>query len=285
MERLAFEANRTAKSPGADAVHDLRVAIRRLQQGLVTFKELFPRKPAKRIRKQLKAVLAAAGKLRDCDIALEILTRTAQPGAAALERHVHGARRTAERSLRLVLKHLSLRKRISKWCRQLSMDTSQPGPGPQPLRALAEETLPRLAQRFFRTGDAAASHANGETLHAFRILAKKFRYTLELFLSIYGAGAEECLEQIRSIQAILGRTNDYRTVWQMAVAAGSSEKLQAALKRSEQRKIRQFRRAWTRQFSSPDTARWLRVLRSPVTIRKAPARSGSPSPLTAAAAV
>src|SRR5215831_17277706 len=65
IERLAFQANRVAKSPGPDAVHDLRVAVRRLDQAITTYNVHLPRKPAKRIRKQLKTVLSAAGAVRD----------------------------------------------------------------------------------------------------------------------------------------------------------------------------------------------------------------------------
>jgi CHAD domain-containing protein len=89
----ASQANRTAKSPSPHAVHDLRVAIRRLSQGLATFKPQLPRKAAKKIHRQLKALLSAAARLRDCDIGVKILSRTLQPGVAELQRHIRTRRK------------------------------------------------------------------------------------------------------------------------------------------------------------------------------------------------
>lgn len=262
IERLAFQGNRTSKSPKPDAVHDLRVAIRRAEQGLVTFKHYLPRKVAKRIRKQLKTVLSSAGTLRDLDIAIEILAKNGQPDAAELRRAIRVRRKSAERSLLTRLKRLSLRTRVSRWCEDLRLDT-QPANFEADLCTLATGTLPRLAQRFFEAGDAASSQDSGDKLHEFRIRAKKFRYTLELFLPLYGPKAEEWMREIKSVQTILGSMNDYRSVFTLAAEFGSGRKLKASLKRSERRKIRQFRKVWTEHFSHPAAQEWMRLLRAP----------------------
>lgn len=262
IERLAFEANRTAKSPSPDAVHDLRVAARRLEQGLTTFKLQLPRKAAKKIRKQLKAVLSAAGKLRDCEVAAKILSKMMQPGVAALQRHIRARRKDTEKNLLLILRRLSLRRRVSKWCDDLKLDTPLARLPAPFLRTMTRSTLPRLAQRFFEAGETAASQHSGGELHAFRILAKKFRYTLELFLPVYGSAAEGWLREIKSVQATLGAMNDYRTVQAMAAEIGSGKKLRAALKRSERRRVRQFREIWTARFTWLVAAQWIRSLRA-----------------------
>jgi len=157
----------------------------------VTFKAYFPRKVAKRIRTQLKTVLSAAGTVRDCDIAAKILLESDQQGATSLHRHVRAQRKNAEKSPLNILKTVSFRKRVSKWCDELKLDTPNTDFNPDEVRALASRNLPRLAQRFFEAGGEAAAHNSGEKLHAFRILAKKFRYTLELFLSFYRGTGEE----------------------------------------------------------------------------------------------
>ena len=262
IERLAFQGNRTSKSARPDAVHDLRVAIRRTDQALVTFKHYLPRKVAKRIRKQLKTVLSSAGTLRDLDIAIEILSKSGQPGAAEIRRAIRVRRKTGEKSLLTRLKRLSLRTRVSRWCEDLRLDTRRASFEPD-LRTLATSTLPRLAQRFFEAGDAASSQYSGEKLHEFRIRAKKFRYTLELFLPLYGPKAEEWTREIKSVQTILGSMNDYRSVFALAAELGGGRKLKASLKRSERRKIRQFRRVWTERFSHAAAQEWIRLLRAP----------------------
>jgi CHAD domain-containing protein len=262
IERLAFQANRTAKAPRPEAVHDLRVATRRCEQALVAFKAEVSRKAQKRIRKQLKSVLSCAGLLRDHDIAGKILAKTKQPGATALQRRILLQRKEAEKSLLVSLRRLSLRTRVSRWCEDLKLNEPPADFGLETLRERARGVLPRLAQRFFQAGETASAHSSGEKLHEFRILAKKFRYSLELFAPVYGSAVEEWTREIKSVQAILGSMNDYRTVLSMATEAGCGKKVKASLKRSERRKIRQFHEAWDERFSgAAASAAWLRALR------------------------
>jgi CHAD domain-containing protein len=259
IERLAFQANRTAKTSNPDAVHDLRVAIRRTEQALVTFKALLPRKAVKRTRKQLKSVLAAAGAVRDCDIGIKTLLKIDQPEAAELRRHIRVRRKQAEQSLLAGLKHLSLRTRLSRWFADLQLHACQ-AELPAETRPIGPRALARLAQRFFEAGESAASNHSGEKLHEFRIQAKKFRYTLELFVPVYGSALEERIGEIKSVQSILGRMNDYRSVLAMAADFGVGKKLKASLKRSERRKVREFREIWTERFSHATAAEWKRFL-------------------------
>jgi len=260
IETFAFQANRVAKSPSADSVHDLRVAIRRLDQAITTYKVHLPRKQVKRIRKQLRGVLSAAGAVRDYDIAAGILAKTRQPGAAGLIRYVRQLRRDGERPLLLELKNLSLRSRISKWCDGLSLNAPPIDFNLRTVETLAISNVPRLARRFFNTGERAAGHSSAKELHDLRIRAKRFRYTLELFLPIYGTIAQSLVQEVKLIQSMLGTINDYRTVLSIATDVGCGKKLRAALKRSEDRKILAFREAWEDRFSSTMAVRWTRSL-------------------------
>lgn len=275
IERLAFQANHAAKSRGPEAVHDLRVAIRRLDQALRVFGDDLPRKIVKKIRKQLKAVLGAAGTLRNWDIAAKILAKSRQSSAAALLATVHGSRKEAERTLLALLRSLSLRTRVSKWRDDLELDALRAETSPQALPDLAAATLPRLAERFFELGQAAARQGSGEELHDFRIFAKKFRYTLELFVPVYGAAAEAWLREIKSVQSVLGDMNDYRTVLAMAQDANRGQKLQAALKRGERRKAARFRSMWHERFPRSLEEHWTAAFAAPPSFRSARKPMGS----------
>lgn len=69
--------------------------------------------------------------------------------------------------------------------------------------------LKALVAEFFALGrEAASGHATPEALHAFRLAAKRFRYTLELFQPLYGTGLKAKLEAVRQIQSILGDRQD-----------------------------------------------------------------------------
>ena len=73
----------------------------------------------------------------------------------------------------------------------------------------ARHTLPRLASEFFALGRTAAAHgATTAQLHAFRLAAKRFRYTLELFAPLYGPRYIDHVEEVRRIQSLLGDRQD-----------------------------------------------------------------------------
>ena len=65
LRRLAVQVNEAVKSCDEAAVHDLRVAIRRLSRCLQVFAQFYPDGSAKKIRRQLKQLMERAGALRD----------------------------------------------------------------------------------------------------------------------------------------------------------------------------------------------------------------------------
>ena len=83
----------TADGAEAEAVHKLRVSIRRLQQALRLFEQYFPKKGAKRIRKQMRSIMEAAGELRNRDIAIDLVRGTRPAVVAALQEQRVYARR------------------------------------------------------------------------------------------------------------------------------------------------------------------------------------------------
>jgi CHAD domain-containing protein len=71
LRRLAFQVSRAAESgQDAEAVHDLRVSIRRLSRCLRVFSAFYPGRSWKRIRRELAGMMQLAGAVRDRDIAL-----------------------------------------------------------------------------------------------------------------------------------------------------------------------------------------------------------------------
>src|SRR5215471_7719822 len=83
-DRVVFQSTRTIKSRDEETIHDLRVAIRRLIQGLAAFRPDFTSKKPRKIRKSLKHVLSLAGAVRDCDVALECIAKIQSPHAAEI---------------------------------------------------------------------------------------------------------------------------------------------------------------------------------------------------------
>lgn len=75
----------------------------------------------------------------------------------------------------------------------------------------AASLLPAFTREFYRAGREAFAKGDYESLHEFRIAAKKFRYALELFQPLYGPKFGEKLTQLKKLQDYLGRLNDLAT--------------------------------------------------------------------------
>ncbi len=72
LDRAMYQISRNRKAKDADAVHDLRVSIRRLGACLTVFRQFFPKKASKRVRNRLKEAMILAGEVRDRDIAIDL---------------------------------------------------------------------------------------------------------------------------------------------------------------------------------------------------------------------
>jgi CHAD domain-containing protein len=115
LRRVAFQANRTARVRDEEAVHDLRVSIRRLTQCLRVFKPFFPQAQAKSLRRKLGDVMDLASEVRNRDIALELLRAARVPAESEVARKLSQERKEAERTLVAALRRWSRRDSEKKW--------------------------------------------------------------------------------------------------------------------------------------------------------------------------
>ncbi len=74
LGKLAFRVRHAARRPDEDAIHDLRVSIRRLSQSLREFRQFFPHHETKKILKQLSKTMDLAAEMRNRDIAIELIS-------------------------------------------------------------------------------------------------------------------------------------------------------------------------------------------------------------------
>lgn len=121
LRRLAFQAGRTAKMADVDAVHDLRVSIRRLTQCLRLFSQFFPRERTKKIRQRLEAVMDLASEVRNRDTALQLLAGAPRLPDSTLAQVLSDARIAAERSLVTALQRWNRRSFHKRWRSRLGL--------------------------------------------------------------------------------------------------------------------------------------------------------------------
>lgn len=256
LNRLIFQINATLARRDPEAVHDLRVAIRRFSQGLAVCKPYFAARKPKKIRRYLKDTLALAGAVRDCDIALQLLAKIQATGVPELQQKVQERRKTAAAALTERLRHWKARGLSAKWRSALDAAALPDEAGRRPIAETARRILPRDAKRFLQYGaQAARSRASAVELHQFRIAAKKFRYSLELFAELYGPNAAAWLAQLKKTQQVLGAINDCRAVRTLVSSLGSYRNVEAALKKRQARRMSDFRRYWNAEISETWTAR------------------------------
>ena len=280
LGRLAFQINQTVKSRDAEAVHDLRVAVRRFSQVLRVFKPCFRGKEARRIRRELKQMMDLAGEVRNCDIALKLMAKSRRR-ITGLPPKVQGLRREGERALIAFLRHWVDRKSSLKWRGVVKSTATTNGEAfaRATIASTAQRMLPRMAQQFFERGnEAAKTKASARELHQFRISSKKFRYTLELFTSLYGSQLNSSLEKIRRGQRLLGDINDCETVGDMLSNYKAADEFTSWLKKRQRRKIEQFQRYWTETIAADGEVRkWNALLSRPqeslTETKKPPARA------------
>jgi CHAD domain-containing protein len=120
LRRLAYQLNRV-RNGDADSIHDLRVAIRRLNRCLRVFAPFFPGDSWKKIRRQLAGLMEAAGRVRDRDIALQLLAEAGVPAHAAVAARLAGERRKVSRELLLEIRRWKGRSFSKKWRSRLEL--------------------------------------------------------------------------------------------------------------------------------------------------------------------
>lgn len=266
--RVDEEAGRVIADPSVDPVHDLRVAIRRLSQGLRVFGHLLPGREPRRMRRALKPVLDAAARARDMDVMEELLEREGLTKDHPLFGKMLQDRRRGALALTGQIYLLRADDVPLRWVSVLAALPSLD----EEASIAARQVLPAAAADFFEAGRKTSQKSDSpERLHALRLSAKRLRYTMELFTPFYGPVLRRRLDQVREVQNLLGKRQD------CAVAADYIQPLapldsvvEEVLGRVTARGLRiehDFRRYWHESFDAPGEAEaWRRYLsrRAPV---------------------
>ena len=115
LRRLANQVNRASQPGDPEAIHDLRVAIRRFSRSLRVFSQFLPGGKSRRVRRQLRDVMDLAAAVRDRDIALELLQEARVPARSLLAASLRRERQAAEQKLIAAARRLGQRDFSRKW--------------------------------------------------------------------------------------------------------------------------------------------------------------------------
>jgi CHAD domain-containing protein len=224
LRGLILERKRLDDPDDTEALHDFRVALRRLRSVVRAYGSVFDDSVSPKIRRRLSRMADAAGVSRDAEVRLQWIKerRDTIEGAdrisiAWVEQHLRRERRAGDQDLRRELKrHYAgvtgqLQRGLMRY--RVSLDTGERRAVPA-TRELLSQTLLDMTSMLRERLDAPKRVGAVRALHLARIAAKRLRYALEPLAEgrfvpprvVRSAGAS--VVQLASLQDELGRIHD-----------------------------------------------------------------------------
>lgn len=214
---LVFLANEAGTRLGDDieALHDMRVASRRLRAAMSAFAPYLPRH-MRTLRDQLGWVASALGSVRDLDVQLGNLPEWREGFAGAqlaavdsVEAVLRTRRDAARKQMLSVLDSRRYELFVARFAAALRRGPSrQPLAGHESILSIAPDLVERRYKRLERDGSRIHASSPPEDYHALRIESKKLRYALEFVGPIYGKAAISFSKRVTDLQDVLGLHQD-----------------------------------------------------------------------------
>lgn len=211
MQRVIAEREKARESFDADAVHDLRVALRRCRSIAEAFQSVNGDPSWGKMRRAGKAVFSALGELRDAQVQLEWIEHLqSNCPAVALRLRDHCQQREAE--LKVTAAEVVNKfdpERWQQWAQKLDALVTRTGNPTEVFQVLALERY--LAARQLHA--TALRNRSRVAMHQLRIGLKRLRYIVENFLTEQDRSWGK---DLRQIQDLLGEVHDLDVLWSTA---------------------------------------------------------------------
>jgi CHAD domain-containing protein len=198
-----------------DAVHQMRVAARRLRSGLKTFAPLVDAEWANSLREELAWAAGELGHARDTEVLLELLDAHADELGEreavliravmdpVLRSRLAGAREHGLAAMRSP-RHLALLQALTDAAANPRLTPLADEPCSEVLPALVDKSWRRLR----RSVKGLELEGPAETWHQARIAAKRARYAAGAVIPVFGDPAESLEEALSLVTEVLGEHQD-----------------------------------------------------------------------------
>ena len=241
---------RASADPTSDeAIHDLRVAIRRVLAWIAVRDALLGPDPRLReARSSLKALMTPLGKLRDAHVKRDWIRKIVPEGDEPSYLYaVHVASDALRWEARV---RDRLRERSTSRLRVPSVKKRGKPAIPREIDILAGRHLRTLEKEVVKHREAALDPAHPEALHRMRLAFKKYRYASEVFYPLFPRAGKAAAKRHQAFQTLLGTIHDCDVILVearsfLAKAAGIPGEcaLESAFRRLREEKFRVFLRA------------------------------------------
>lgn len=238
-------ANAVRQDASPEALHKLRVSLRRLRSLWWAFEPLLDKGENTRQRALYKYLATAAGKTRDWDILIELIARderVAHEMTPTLQAARGGALETSRETLSNAdVKHL-LQDALSSANKELNTARER-----VPLQKFVDKRVSAsersLKKRIKRA--SRAKRSNYTAFHDVRKAGKKVRYLLEFFGPVLSGSHKRILKRLKQIQKRFGTLNDIvasemllRDNTDLLVGSGDTDAALDWLKKERKRRMR-----------------------------------------------
>lgn len=201
-----------ARRGTVEGVHQARVATRRLREAVPVAAVGLSGVRKRRLQRELRTMTRALGGVRECDVALGMLTELdleAQPHLAGLVRLWRRHLRERRRALRQDLVVACSDHRVTALGARLdALVAARVTSTDERWRTRLARQLEDRARRLRARVEGAGPLFVGERLHEVRIAAKQLRYALELVGECRLASVSGYLTRLKRVQDLLGRLHD-----------------------------------------------------------------------------
>lgn len=278
MERVLTELEKLQSAPDKDAVHDLRVAIRRSRSVGAVMREVDPDSAWHELRRVPKKLFRKLGELRDVQIMSEWIREHAAENdklrIQLQESFQAREQKLLDESLRLAGKFDD--KAWKRLSRKLGKRVRLVPPGSLAAQCLAVERYEEAKQL-----QAKALRAQKPaSWHALRIGLKKFRYTAE---SLLPHQYEKWSSNLKKLQDILGEVHDLDVLSDIVKKEASGDaaaylpEWERTIARERQARLAEYREAavgketvwqeWRRELPRSERLRAAAIARLRITAR------------------
>jgi CHAD domain-containing protein len=210
-----FELESSARG-GADmdAVHDMRVASRRLREAMRLLGPIYPKRESRIWYRRIRSITRALGPVRDSDVFIDSLGSLAPSlgeggkRAVAFMIGLRSGQRVGElAALNRELSRLDLDKSRAQFA-QFAQSLSETTDAERALADFAHAEVASRAAVAFGAQPHALLEANVLNQHQLRIDYKRIRYAVEAFAPCYGDAFDELHLTLTSFQDTLGDLHD-----------------------------------------------------------------------------